>query len=264
MHFSAAWDGEELPGPAVQAGARLRFVVPASGLTPGVHHLKVGRINRADDQNLRSKLDCRFTSIEVDVDGVVRELDTDQWSRYGVIRAFLDDGVTGSTTRRRGGFLVEGSQDIQFGLNPSQDGELRFQVVTVAGSPSRFSVAVDGEEFQVTAGSDARELIAPIGAGPSDVEIRVDGEDLGLSLWGAPVFRPVHGESRGSVVLVTLDTTRRDVLSVYGGAAAASPRIADLAERSTVYENAWSTSPWTLPSHASIFTGLYPTRHGAA
>jgi len=30
-----------------------------------------------------------------------------------------------------------------------------------------------------------------------------------------------------------------------------------------VFDHAWSTSPWTLPSHASLFTGLYPTRHGA-
>jgi arylsulfatase A-like enzyme len=65
------------------------------------------------------------------------------------------------------------------------------------------------------------------------------------------------------VVLVTMDTTRRDALSVYGGRAEASPNIQRLAGSASVYENAWASSPWTLPSHASIFTGMHPSRHGA-
>ena len=41
------------------------------------------------------------------------------------------------------------------------------------------------------------------------------------------------------------------------------PSSIALPARPTVFENAFSTAPWTLPSHASIFTGLYPSRHGA-
>jgi arylsulfatase A-like enzyme len=50
-------------------------------------------------------------------------------------------------------------------------------------------------------------------------------------------------------------------MSFHGGPVEATPNIARLAAGATVFENAWATSPWTLPSHASIFTGLYPSHH---
>jgi arylsulfatase A-like enzyme len=62
--------------------------------------------------------------------------------------------------------------------------------------------------------------------------------------------------------VITLDTTRRDALSVYG-AATPTPNIAAFAEHAVVYDHAIAAAPWTLPSHASIFTGLFPSRHGA-
>jgi arylsulfatase len=69
--------------------------------------------------------------------------------------------------------------------------------------------------------------------------------------------------SQPSVVLVTLDTTRVDHLSCYGYERRTTPRLDALAARAVVFERAWSTSSWTLPAHASLFTGVYPSRHGA-
>jgi arylsulfatase len=66
-----------------------------------------------------------------------------------------------------------------------------------------------------------------------------------------------------SVVLVTLDTTRPDHLSTYGYARETSPNLTLLAREAVRFTRAWSTSPWTLPAHASIFTGLAPSAHGA-
>jgi len=66
-----------------------------------------------------------------------------------------------------------------------------------------------------------------------------------------------------SVLLVTLDTTRRDHLGCYGHGGATSPNIDALAAESEVYDDALSTSSWTLPAHASLFTGQVPTRHQA-
>ena len=66
-----------------------------------------------------------------------------------------------------------------------------------------------------------------------------------------------------SVLLVTLDTTRPDHLGCYGYAGETSPHIDALAAESEVYEDAVSTSSWTLPAHASLFTGQVPTRHQA-
>lgn len=101
----------------------------------------------------------------------------------------------------------------------------------------------------------------PVEKGEHEMRLVAEGSAQGLYLWGSPHL--AAGRDRGPVILVTLDTTRRDALSIYGGPEAASPNIARLAESLTVFDHAWATSPWTLPSHASIFTGLYPTRHGA-
>jgi len=66
-----------------------------------------------------------------------------------------------------------------------------------------------------------------------------------------------------SVLLITLDTTRADRLGAYGHAAAQTPALDGLAARGLLFERAWSPAPLTLPSHATILTGLYPVEHGA-
>lgn len=64
------------------------------------------------------------------------------------------------------------------------------------------------------------------------------------------------------VVLITLDTTRADHLGCYGYQNGATPNVDRLAAESTLFEEADSPVPVTLPSHASMFTGLYPAQHG--
>lgn len=66
----------------------------------------------------------------------------------------------------------------------------------------------------------------------------------------------------GSFLLLTLDTTRPDHLSTYGAAEAETPHLQGLGEAGAVFENAYATTPVTLPSHASILTGLDPDGHG--
>ena len=68
---------------------------------------------------------------------------------------------------------------------------------------------------------------------------------------------------RTDVVIVVVDTTRADRLSVYGHDRPTSPHLEALARDGVVFERAWSTASWTLPSHASLLTGQYPTAHGA-
>lgn len=70
------------------------------------------------------------------------------------------------------------------------------------------------------------------------------------------------GPARPNVLLVTLDTTRSDRLGAYGYERATSPNFDALAREATLYENAYATSSWTLPSHASLFTGKVPSAHG--
>jgi arylsulfatase len=66
-----------------------------------------------------------------------------------------------------------------------------------------------------------------------------------------------RGPSRPDVVLVTVDTLRPDHLGAYGYAAATSPRIDALAARATLFENAISQAPHTVPSVLQIMTSRF-------
>ncbi len=92
-------------------------------------------------------------------------------------------------------------------------------------------------------------------------------------LVGRSVFWSAHRVGAGpsdqtaqqhpDVILIVLDTVRADRLSLYGYPRPTTPNLQRFAERATVYERAQSQGIWTLPGHASLFTGLYPSEHGA-
>jgi arylsulfatase A-like enzyme len=66
-----------------------------------------------------------------------------------------------------------------------------------------------------------------------------------------------------NVVLIIVDALRADHLSGYGYGRSTSPNLDELAAKGVVFENAIATSSWTLPSHASMLTGVYPNQHRA-
>lgn len=72
----------------------------------------------------------------------------------------------------------------------------------------------------------------------------------------------IGGFENASVVVITTDTTRADRLGCYGSTAGLTPNIDALAERGILFEHTQAVAPVTLPSHTSMFTGLYPTNHG--
>ena len=61
-----------------------------------------------------------------------------------------------------------------------------------------------------------------------------------------------------NVLLLILDTVRADEMGTYGYARNTTPSLDRFAKHAMVFESAISTAPWTLPSHASMFTGRYP------
>lgn len=79
---------------------------------------------------------------------------------------------------------------------------------------------------------------------------------LGLWLFARPQRPP-------TVVLVVLDTVRADHLSLCGYERPTSPALEALAAGAAVHCRAYAPGSWTLPSHASFFTGLEPIAHGA-
>jgi arylsulfatase A-like enzyme len=70
-------------------------------------------------------------------------------------------------------------------------------------------------------------------------------------------------QSGPNVLLIVLDAVRADHLSVYGYGRPTTPRLEEFAREATLYARATATSNFTLPTHASIFTGKYPRNHGA-
>ncbi|AKH97500.1 sulfatase [Halanaeroarchaeum sulfurireducens] len=66
-----------------------------------------------------------------------------------------------------------------------------------------------------------------------------------------------------NVLFIVLDTVRKDRLGPYGYGRDTTPNLSAFAEEATVFESAIAPAPWTLPVHASMFTGLYPSQHGA-
>ena len=102
----------------------------------------------------------------------------------------------------------------------------------------------------------------------------MEGGPAGLRLWGAwlgaavllvagcdrrPVARPAHGFN---LLLVTLDTVRADHVGVWGYGPAETPNLDRLAAQGVRFAEAEAVAPLTLPSHATILSGLLPPRHG--
>lgn len=63
------------------------------------------------------------------------------------------------------------------------------------------------------------------------------------------------------IIFLVLDTQRVDRLSCYGYEKPTSPHIDAFAEKATRFKVAIAPGQWTIPSHASMFTGLYPSQH---
>jgi arylsulfatase A-like enzyme len=69
---------------------------------------------------------------------------------------------------------------------------------------------------------------------------------------------PPAGPDTPNVLLIVLDTVRAQSLSLYGHVRPTSPNLERLAETGVTFERAIATAPWTVPSHASMFTGRFP------
>ena len=68
--------------------------------------------------------------------------------------------------------------------------------------------------------------------------------------------------NKPNVFLAVMDAVRPDHLSCYGHTRRTTPNIDILAQEAVLFENAFSAAPWSPPSHASMFTGMYPSQHG--
>lgn len=112
----------------------------------------------------------------------------------------------------------------------------------------------------------ARSLESPSGSEASGPGLACAGAGLllasGLTLGVTPRLPLAPGVTGRPVILVSLDTLRADRVGFLGGSRLLTPRLDELALEGAVFEQAQSAAPWTLPSHASVFTSLLPYDHG--
>lgn len=85
-----------------------------------------------------------------------------------------------------------------------------------------------------------------------------------LATFEAPAAAPVAARPTGpNLLVVVLDTLRADHVGAYGYPRDTTPWLDGFARRARLFEHVTAPSSYTLPSHASLFTGLYPAAHGA-
>jgi arylsulfatase A-like enzyme len=86
-------------------------------------------------------------------------------------------------------------------------------------------------------------------------------------VWGKEKLATSHlaaaAPGTPNVLVIVVDTLRADHVSFYGYSRPTTPNLDRIAREGVVFDNAISTAPWTMPSHASMVTGRYPHEHGA-
>lgn len=150
------------------------------------------------------------------------------------------------------------------------------------GNPVRFSVqvSVDGERERTTIfdrilaprqrPAERGWLAARVSLAPyvgRRVTLHFATEDRGrkrsgrYAAWANPMI-VTPDDGRTSVLVILVDALRADRLGCLGSARRLSPHIDDWSRRGELFTAAYAASSWTVPSVASIFTGLYPYEHG--
>ena len=138
-------------------------------------------------------------------------------------------------------------------------------ILVAAGAGILLGACGSGEPSEAVADS-ARSPRVPRVIGQPDIELDLDVDLTGVRVDpGMEVVDtlPAGALADCSLLVVTLDTTRADRLGCYGNREIRTPHLDGLAKQGVLFSAATAVTPVTLPSHASLFTGLYPPNHGA-
>ena len=160
---------------------------------------------------------------------------------------FLGPGVARRSIWIRGGVILA----VAMGLTVAAGEARSLPLLAVAGL---FAVLALGRFSWPLAAVAAAIALYPAIKSPSLLE----GSSESAPMQAAPATL-----AKPSFVVVVLDTVRADHTSAYGYHRDTTPNLARLAARGVRFERAYATGHWSLPSHASLFTGLLVSRHGA-
>jgi arylsulfatase A-like enzyme len=100
------------------------------------------------------------------------------------------------------------------------------------------------------------------GAGPVTVASSKGSDEAVDTELEVRAIPPAQLKDKPDIILITVDTLRADHTQAYGYDRPTSPWLSRLAREGVLFERAFGGSSWTVPSMATIFTGLYPFQHG--
>ncbi len=263
--YHLSWDGEPLDaGSVVDSGTALEVHLPARSAARGRHQLRIRRVpGRGDGRDERGTRGS-FSSVTMERAGTTVSLGAAPFGPPGYVADFLATDVTGLGTGRLGGCLFGGPGSVDVPVHLAEEGAVSFTVENASTSAARVELSGGGGVCDATVQAGDRAVVRlALQPGAHEVRLAAEVAGDGAVLWGDPSISGRSGPASPPVLLITLDTTRRDALEPYGAPAGSTPRLAELSRGATIYETAYATSPWTLPSHASILTGLYPSQHRA-
>ena len=169
---------------------------------------------------------------------------------------------------------AQGVFEVQLGMDRyawegDAAGRARFRAALISGSGSE-STLVDKTLAPKDNESDRlwrrfQADLAPYAG--QEVQIVLDVDPLGSTVgdyayWGAPLVFQRGRTDAAPVIIVSWDTVRASQLSCYGYERATTPHLDRWTEECVVFDAAISEETYTLPSHMSMLTGLYPKNHG--
>jgi arylsulfatase A-like enzyme len=180
----------------------------------------------------------------------------------------------GLTTERRLQVPDNAFLRLSYGLQRrGHRGDVRFQVVvrrSAAESALLFERTLAPTPGSGAGWQEARIDLAEFAGETVDLVLTTESSEAidlvrgGFPLWGHPeVVAPASADKPPNLVLVSVDTLRADHLSLYGYERDTSPNVDAWARTcATTFESVVAAAPWTIPSHASMMTGLDALSHG--
>ena len=168
--------------------------------------------------------------------------------------------------------VARAPEEARFNLTLPPRPMLDLAVGTVEDSPVTFRVALDDEVvLEHTVSMPHRWERVPIdldGFAGADVELTlslVSDKSGAIGFWGTPAVRSRGGYAPGAphgVVIILLDTLRRDHLDAYGYGRSTAPTVSRIAAEGTLFSDAIAQGAWTKVSVPSMLSSTYPSSNG--
>ena len=250
-----------------------RSEVPEGALRPGLNELTFRFTNSKKPSDVTDSRDDRELSAAFSDVAMIPKTAREPWALLDLAR--VDEPRNIVEISARGGFSIplpgRSRGQLQLGSVDSQcsDCEMIVEMFDPAGGEQtiwRGDLAdAEGREFRFRTSDHWVGFLGLRLMPPEESSTRDDAKTL-IQLrpesLRAAVPRRESNRTPPPVFIYMIDTLRADALTVYGAIKAKSPRISEFASRAVTYREAWAPSAWTLPSVSSLFTGLYPSRHG--